>query len=54
MDDTTLMGLGKIKQVVNFWRALDLYLDVLGQRINENKSSIFFFDTPRLIQNRIG
>ena len=53
MDDTGLMGMARINEVVNIKKALDTYLKALGQRINDDKSSIYFFNTPRLIQNRI-
>lgn len=49
MDDTTLMGLAKIREASNLRKALDIYLAAAGQRINEEKSSIFFFNTLRPI-----
>lgn len=53
VDDTLLMGRATINEVVNFRRALDIYCKASGQKINEDKSSIYFFNTPWLIQNRI-
>ena len=53
VDDTGLMGIACVKEVVNIRKALDTYLKASGQRINEDKSSIYFFNTPQLIQNRI-
>lgn len=53
MDDTSLMGRDIINEAVNFRRALDIYCKASGQKINEDKSSIYFFNTPHLIQNRI-
>ena len=53
MDDTGLMGMARVKEAVNIRKALDTYLKALAQRINEDKSSIYFFNTPQLIQNRI-
>ena len=47
------MGMAHVKEAVNIRKALDTYLKALGQRINEDKSSIYFFNTPQLIQNRI-
>ena len=34
-------------------RVLDVYLATFGQLINEGKSSIFFFNTPPSIKQRI-
>ncbi|XP_057871389.2 uncharacterized protein LOC131077832 [Cryptomeria japonica] len=53
VDDTALMGLARVSEAVNFRRTLDIYLKAAGQSINDDKSSIYFFNTPRLIQNRI-
>ena len=53
MDDTRLMGMARISEALNFRQALDIYLKASGQCINEDKSSIYFFNTPHLIQNRI-
>ena len=53
VDDIGLIGMARISEVVNFKRALDTYLKASGQHINDDKSSIYFFNTPQLIQNRI-
>ena len=53
VDDTGLMGMARIREATNIRKALDTYLKASGQRINEDKSFIYFFNTPRLIQNRI-
>ena len=53
MDDIALMGMAKVSKAMNFRRALDIYLKASGQCINDEKSSIFFFNTPQPIQNRI-
>ena len=53
MDYTALMGLARVSEAINFRRALDIYLKALGQCINDDKSSIFFFNTPQPLQNRI-
>ena len=53
VDDTGLMGMARISEAVNFRTALDIYLKASGQKINEDKSSIYFFNTPQIIQNRI-
>ena len=53
VDDTGLMGMARMSEALNFRQALDIYLKASGQRINEDKSSIYFFNTPHLIQNRI-
>ncbi|XP_059077196.1 uncharacterized protein LOC131876295 [Cryptomeria japonica] len=53
VDDTGLMGLARISEAVNFRRALDIYLKASGQCINDDKSSIYFFNTPQCIQSRI-
>ena len=53
MDDTGLMGMARISEALNFGQALDIYLKASRQRINEDKSSIYFFNAPHLIQNRI-
>ncbi len=49
VDDTGLLGRARISEAVNIKKALDIYLKALGQKINDNKSSIYFFNTPRLI-----
>ena len=53
MDDTALMGMARVNEAINFKRALEIYLKASGQSINDGKSSIFFFNTPQPIQNRI-
>lgn len=53
MDDTSLMELARIREVDSFRKTLDIYLAASGQRVNEQKSSIFFFNTPQAIQHRI-
>ena len=53
MDDTALMGMATIREASNMRRVLDVYLVASGQLINEGKSSIFFFNTPPSIQQRI-
>lgn len=53
MDDTTLMGVATIIEAINLRKVLDVYLAASGQLTNEDKSSIFFFNTPRPIQLRI-
>ena len=53
VDDTPLMGMARVNEALNFRRALDIYLKASGQCINDDKSSIFFFNTPQPIQNRI-
>ncbi|XP_057856267.1 uncharacterized protein LOC131065696 [Cryptomeria japonica] len=47
------MDLARISEAVNFRHALDIYLKASGQCINDDKSSIYFFNTPQLIQSRI-
>ena len=46
------MGMARISEAVNIRKDLDTYLKALGQKINDNRSSIYFFNT-RLIQNKI-
>lgn len=53
VDDTTLMGLASIREATNMCKVLDVYLNASGQLINEEKSSIFFFNTPEAMQRRI-
>ena len=53
MDDTTLMVMSTIRDASNMHRVLDVYLATSGQLINEGKSSIFFFNTPPTIPQRI-
>ncbi|XP_057868067.2 uncharacterized protein LOC131075253 [Cryptomeria japonica] len=53
VDDTSLMGLARIREADSFRKTLDIYLAASGQRVNEQKSSIFFFNTPQAIQHRI-
>ena len=42
-----------MREASNLRRVLDVYLAASGQQINEEKSSIYFFNTPDLIQQRI-
>lgn len=53
MDDTALMGMTTIREASTLRKVLDVYLAASGQWINEDKSSIFFFNTPGPIQRRI-
>ena len=53
MDNTRLMGMARISEVVNIIKALDTYLKASSKRINDDKSSIHFLNTPRLISSRI-
>lgn len=48
-----LMGLARINEAMNIRKALDVYLRASGQKINDDKSSIYFFNTPWPIQSRI-
>lgn len=50
VDDTTMMGLARVDEAVNLRKALDFYLATSRKIINEIKSSIYFFNTPKLIQ----
>ncbi|XP_057831111.2 uncharacterized protein LOC131041899 [Cryptomeria japonica] len=53
VDDTTLMGLARIREAESFRYTLDIYIAASGQKVNEHKFSIFFFNTPQTIQRRI-
>lgn len=53
VDDTGSMGRARLSEAMNFRRSLDIFLKSYGQKINEDKSSIYFFNIPSLIQNRI-
>ena len=53
VDDTALMGMATMREAYNLRRVLDVYLAASGQQINEGKSSIYFFNTPGPIQQRI-
>lgn len=53
VDDTTLMGLAQIREASNLCKFLDVYLVTSGQLINEDKSSIIFFNTLGNIHRRI-
>ena len=53
VDDTTLVGRVWIQEAEAFRLTLDTYLATSRQKINDHKSSIFFFNTPELIQRRI-
>lgn len=44
------MGIAKDREASNLCKALDIYLVSSGQLINEDKSSIFFFNMPEPIQ----
>ena len=49
----TLMGMATVREASNMRKVLDIYLGASGQLINEDKSSIFFFNTPPPIQRRV-
>ena len=51
-DDSTLVGLARIKEAEAFRHTLDIYLVALGKKFNECTSSIHFFNTPNYIQKR--
>ncbi|XP_057812845.1 uncharacterized protein LOC131026857 [Cryptomeria japonica] len=53
VDDTTLMGVSRISEAINLSKVLDVYVVGSGQLINEEKYSIFFFNTSGPIQLRI-
>lgn len=53
MDDTTLIGVASIREVTCLRKVLEIYLASSNQQINEDKSNIFFFNTPKLIEQRI-
>ncbi|XP_059064798.1 uncharacterized mitochondrial protein AtMg01250-like [Cryptomeria japonica] len=53
VDDTTLTGRARIQEAEAFRLTLDTYLAALGQKINDHKSSIYFFNTLESIQQRI-
>lgn len=53
VDDTALAGRARIREAKAFRLTLDTYLAISGQKINDHKSSIFFFNTPEPIQRRI-
>lgn len=46
VDNTGLMGWARVNEAVNFRKALYIYLKVSGQKINEDKYFIYFFNTP--------
>ena len=50
VDDTTLAGRARIHEAEAFRFTLDTYLATSRQKINDHKSSIFFFNTPEPIQ----
>ena len=52
VDDSAFAGLARIKEAKSFRHALDIYLAALGQKVNEKKSSIYFFNTPDSIQHK--
>ena len=53
IDGFALVGLARIKEAEAFRHTLDIYLAALGQKVNERKSCIYFFNTPNSIQQRI-
>ena len=53
VDDSALAGLARIKEAEAFRHALDIYLAASGQKVNEHKSLIYFFNTLDSIQHRI-
>lgn len=46
VDDTALMGMATAREATSLRHLLDVYLVASGQIINEDKSSIFFINTP--------
>ena len=46
LDDTSFMGQARLKEATSFRNVLDMYLVASRKKVNEKKSSIFFFNTP--------
>ena len=53
VDDTSFMEQARLQEATSFRNALDVYLVASGHKVNEKKSSNFFFNTPQAIQRRI-
>ena len=53
VDDTLLFGISQVSEARQVKKILKLYSDVLGQKINSNKSKIFLFFTNKVILDRI-
>jgi len=48
-----LMGHPSIQEAKEIWRCLNIFSRASGLEVNPSKSSIFFFNTPILLRERI-
>lgn len=52
-DDATLFGEATLREAKVIKDGLDLYAKATGQRINNKKSEVFFFNTKKVVQIKI-
>jgi hypothetical protein len=53
VDDTLLLGKPTVQEARALKKALDIFLSTSGMQINLEKSHIFFFNTPTILQRKI-
>lgn len=53
VDDTLLFGLSNVQEARSILYTLDLYLAMSGQIVNAQKSKIFFFNTAKLVSDKV-
>lgn len=52
-DDIVLLGKSTVQEAVGFNIILQLYTEASGQKVNKEKSEIYFINTPSKIEDRI-
>ena len=52
-DDTLLFGLSNIHEAFHILYTLDLYSPVFGHIVNAKKSKIYFFNTVKLVSDKV-
>lgn len=52
-DDTILPGKSSVQEAMGFKNILQKYMDASGQKVNKEKSEIFFLNTSLEMENRI-
>lgn len=52
-DDTILPGKSSIQEAVGYKNILQTYMDASGQKVNKEKSEIFFLNTSTEMENSI-
>jgi len=53
VDDTMLMGYASVQEAHSLRSGLDMFLEASGLEINEDKSQVFFFNSPQVNRRNI-